>query len=218
VTYATEKAEIAATVADLRKRFGLVVDSTQRGPVPLSRFLDDCSLLHVALPNLTRTGVYDHLISEGLTPGDLGEDEPLAGFLYITPSTGYVYANASDPVPRRRFTVAHELGHFILHREIMGGKVSMGDAPDAIREVGDDESRDMERQANRFAAELLMPAEVCIARVKAFHEAYGVCPLQPFAYQLAAELLVSPEAMRYRLIDEELSQRLKPWLKEVADE
>jgi hypothetical protein len=216
VTPADEKAAIAHAVAELRKQFGIPADPGCHGPVPLARFLEECNLLHVALPNLTRTAVYDHLLGEGLTPGDLGEDEALAGFLYVTPSAGFVYANASDPVPRRRFTVAHELGHFILHRALMGGKVSLGDTPDAIREVGDDESRDMERQANRFATELLMPAEVCLARAKAFHAAYGICPPQPFAYQLAAELLVSPEAMRYRLRDEVLRTQLQEW--GVADE
>jgi Zn-dependent peptidase ImmA (M78 family) len=56
-----------------------------------------------------------------------------------------------------------------------------------------------EREANRFAVELLMPADVCAARADAFRQAYGVCPRGPLAYQLAAELLVSREAMRYRL-------------------
>jgi len=211
-----EKAAIALAVAHLRKQFSIPADPDRRGPVPLGRFLEECNLLHVALPNLTRVGVYEHLLGEGLTPGDLGDDEALAGFLFVTPSAGFVYANASDPVPRRRFTAAHEFGHFILHRALMGGRVSFGDTPDAIREVGDDESRDMERQANRFAVELLMPAEVCLARAKAFRAAYGVCPPPPFAYQLAAELLVSSEAMRYRLKDEVLREQLQKW--GVADE
>jgi Zn-dependent peptidase ImmA (M78 family) len=68
-----------------------------------------------------------------------------------------------------------------------------------VREVGDDEGDEMEREANRFAAELLMPTAVCAARADEFRKVYGMCPLQPFAYRLAAELLVSSEAMRYRL-------------------
>ena len=65
--------------------------------------------------------------------------------------------------------------------------------------VTDDMYAAMERQANRFAAELLMPAVVCRARAEAFRATYRVCPRTPFAYYLAAELVVSPEAMRYRL-------------------
>ena len=194
-----EKVAIADAVTDLRTRFGIPSAPSHRGPVPLNRILEECNLLHVALPCLTRAGVYDHLLGEGFNPGDLGEDEELAGFLFLTPSVGYVFVNGSDPVPRRRFTAAHEFGHFSLHRGRMGGRVCIGDTPALIREVGDDEGSGMEREANRFAAELLMPAGVCEARAEEFRKAYRVCPLQPFAYRLAAELLVSPEAMRYRL-------------------
>jgi Zn-dependent peptidase ImmA (M78 family) len=194
-----EKAGIAAKVGELRARFRIPVRPDDRGPVPLGRFLDECNLLHESLPDLSRARVLDFLLTEGHTPGDLGEDEPLAGFLYLTPSAGYVFVNANDPVPRRRFTAAHELGHFALHRERMGGLVSIGDAPASVVEVEDDTSAAMEREANFFAAELLMPAELCERRAAEFKAGYGVCPLQPFAYHLAAELLVSPEAMRYRL-------------------
>lgn len=50
-----------------------------------------------------------------------------------------MYLSALAPVDRRRFTMAHELGHLVLHREFY-----------------DDTSG--ESEANRFAAELLMPA------------------------------------------------------------
>lgn len=194
-----EVAEISSTVAALRRRLAIDVSAAQAGPVPLARFLDECNLLHVALPALSRAAVYDFLVGEGLAPGDLGEEEALAGFLYVTPTAGFVFVNADDPVPRRRFTAAHELGHFVLHRNEMGGLVSIGDAPGNVIEVEDETASAMERQANRFAAELLMPAEVCRVRAAAFRRQYRVCPLSPFAYHLAAELLVSSEAMRYRL-------------------
>ena len=49
--------------------------------------------------------------------------------------------NPRDPPSRNAFNVAHELGHLVLHRGI---------------ETGD---RETERDADRFAAALLMPAE-----------------------------------------------------------
>ena len=73
------------------------------------------------------------------------------------------------------------------------------------RQVEDDTAAAMERQANRFAAELLMPATVCKAREEAFRRMYGVCPRTQFAYHLASELMVSPEAMRYRLSKRDLN-------------
>ncbi|MBA4190605.1 MAG: hypothetical protein C0467_21680 [Planctomycetaceae bacterium] len=196
---ATDAAEVTVAVINVWRRLSITPGLDRRGPVLLAPFMDSFNLLHVAIPDLTRAAVFDHLQSEGITPADVGdEDGPLAGFLFVTPSVGLVFVNASDPVPRQRFTAAHELGHFVLHREQMGGRVSIADTPAEI-ELTDEQSDRHEREANRFAVELLMPSNVCLARAAAFKKAYGVCPRGPFAYQLAAELLVSREAMRYRL-------------------
>jgi len=60
-----------------------------------------------------------------------------------------VYVGASEGSPRDRFTVAHELGHFFLHTQ-----VSLARTPHSGR-VRPFENPEV--QANRFAAELLMP-------------------------------------------------------------
>jgi Zn-dependent peptidase ImmA (M78 family) len=84
----------------------------------------------------------------------------------------------------------------------MGGRFTIGDTAETIiDEASADQIVEMERQANRFAAELLMPAAVCRARARTFRATYGVCPRSTFAYHLASELLVSSRAMRYRLND-----------------
>jgi hypothetical protein len=193
-------ADLARAAARPRRlRLGIAPVLDRRGPVLLAPFTDSFNLLHVAIPELTRAAVYDHLRAEGMTPADVGNvDEALAGFLFVTPSVGLVFVNASDPVPRQRFTAAHELGHFVLHRHEMGGRVSIADTPEDV-EPTDEQSSRHEREANRFAVELLMPAGVCLARAAAFRKAYRVCPRGPLAYQLAADLLVSREAIRYRL-------------------
>jgi hypothetical protein len=197
-----EKKWIARVVAELRSTYYLPEDPMRHGPVPLERLLAEHTLQLVELPRLSRAAVYDYLLAKGSIPGELGEDEDLAGFLYLTGPFGRVFVNADDPVPRRRFTAAHELGHFVLHRKFMGGgRVSFGDSPATVVEVEDEAAEDMERQANRFAAELLMPAEFCRARAEVFWKRYRVCPRTPFAYQLAAELVVSSLAMRTRLND-----------------
>ena len=53
--------------------------------------------------------------------------------------------NSSHPASRRRFTVAHELGHIVLDHE-------------ATLPTDEVERATLEAQANAFAAELLMPA------------------------------------------------------------
>jgi hypothetical protein len=211
VTHAHTPADVAAAVAALRKHCRLPVDPARRGPVPLARFLDERNLLHATLTTLTRAAVVSHL---GFLPdvefaGDAGE--VLAGCLLRTGADGHVFVGEREPYvkdgerklrfttqPRQRFTTAHELGHFELH----GGRMSpfVADTKESVVEDEDTaQAAAMEREANRFAALLLMPEEVCRARGEEFRKAYGVCPRAAFGYHLAAELLVSPQAMRTRL-------------------
>lgn len=215
---ADEKATIAQAVASLRTRFAIPADPGRRGPVTLARFLDECNLLHVVLPRLTRVEIARYLRAEGIDAGALEQDERgtdwLAGFLLTSGDDGFVFVSETEPQPqkdgddeprphatplgRRRFTAAHELGHFVLHRSRMGRWIA--DTNESVSEdVEADDTAEMERQANRFAAELLMPAEVCLARAEEFRRAYRTCPRTSFAYHLASELLVSPDAMRNRL-------------------
>ncbi|WP_038909977.1 ImmA/IrrE family metallo-endopeptidase [Dickeya dadantii] len=65
-----------------------------------------------------------------------------------------VYYNKSDSHSRIRFTLAHELGHHILGHTKYQAKFR--DYPGTLNNTGN--SLD-EREANRFAAELLMPEE-----------------------------------------------------------
>jgi hypothetical protein len=212
-----EKEAILKTVTALRARFGMPVDAARRGPVQLARFLDECNLLHVTLPRLTRAEIAKYLRAEGIEPDldekDGKETEWLAGLLMTTGPDGFVFVSEMEPKPRkeeeeqqfgitplgrRRFTAAHELGHFVLHRDRMGRWLA--DTKETVIEANDQEdTREMERQANCFAAVLLMPGEVCLRRAEDFFKVYKTCPRTPFAYFLAAELLVSPEAMRNRL-------------------
>ncbi len=95
----------------------------------------------------------------------LAEGEALSGLL--RPVAKEIWCNANEGVqwpPRRRFTIAHELGHWVMHRE---GQQSLFCRRAVIApEDGDFEAARakrpelpaIEREANAFAAELLMPA------------------------------------------------------------
>ncbi len=188
---------IAATIARLRREFALPVDPSVRGPVPLNRFFEECNLSHVALNGLSAGRVTDHLHAEGIAVESFGAaGEVLAGFLYFAGNAGYAFIRGDDMLPRRRFTAAHELGHAVLHRERMGR--FRADTEKTLLEA-DDSTDELEREANQFAAELLMPEAVLRARATELKSLHGVCPPGVLAYRLAAELLVSREAMRYRL-------------------
>ena len=73
-----------------------------------------------------------------------------------------VLLNSTAPIDRRRLTLAHELGHLVLHNEYA--------------------DPDMELQANQFAAEILMPEaaikpflhDLTLARLEAMKLEWGV--------------------------------------------
>ena len=65
---------------------------------------------------------------------------------------GYaIYINDKHHENRKRFTIAHETAHFILHRDFIGDGIE----DDALYRSG--LSSRLEAQANRFAADILMP-------------------------------------------------------------
>jgi hypothetical protein len=83
--------------------------------------------------------------------------------------------NASASVKRRRFTLAHELGHAVLHLKI-------GEACAMPRDTfGEGTSPPLEAQANAFAANLLVPFELLdiigprvVWNIDALVDAFGV--------------------------------------------
>lgn len=68
---------------------------------------------------------------------------------------------------RLRFSVAHELGHFFLHRQIFQELqfTSIEDWVDFIRLVPDDQYGWIEHQAYEFAGRLLVPVDELISRL-----------------------------------------------------
>jgi hypothetical protein len=87
--------------------------------------------------------------------------EPLPGFdgaLFRAPAGksgwGIFYNSAMNSRGRINFTLAHELGHYLLHRIAYPNGIRCN-AQDVVR--WDSEYGQIESQANRFAANLLMP-------------------------------------------------------------
>lgn len=188
---------IADTIARLRKECDIPVDPSRRGPVPLDRFFTELAVSHVTLSGLTLGQVADQLRADAISVDDLGDPATqLAGFLFFAGRIGKAFVNAADILPRRRFTAAHELGHFVLHRESM--KRFRIDTDKTLLEA-DVATDPMEAEANRFAAELLMPETVIRVRADELKAEHGACPRLVLAYRLASELLVSREAIRYRI-------------------
>src|SRR5438309_1044692 len=81
-------------------------------------------------------------------------EDKLSGALIRKSSENVIGVNSSHHPNRQRFTIAHEIGHFVLHKGIHlhvdeSFRINLRDGTINWEEI----------QANTFAAELLMPIE-----------------------------------------------------------
>ena len=87
-----------------------------------------------------------------LTYIDLKEQgNEVAGF--FVRSDNCIYVSTNDSFPRTAFTIAHELGHFILHKNSVDQEILYRKQADLI----DQADIEVEKEANWFAASILMP-------------------------------------------------------------
>jgi len=91
---------------------------------------------------------------------------------------------------KRRFVIAHELGHFELHKEL--GPIMVCTDDDML--FWRQKRRPQEEEANIFAAELLMPEELFSSKSKCSDPSLGLIE------QLASEFKVSLTATALRYI------------------
>jgi hypothetical protein len=112
----------------------------------------------------------------------------------LLPAERLIVLNAAErasrpgdpPLRRFRFTIAHELGHWVCHAQ------QSADAEPVYCRQADlarDVDRGLEREANVFAAELLMPEQVV-------RETWSDTP---DVEACASRFDVSPTAMQWRL-------------------
>jgi Zn-dependent peptidase ImmA (M78 family) len=101
----------------------------------------------------------------------------------------FILVNADEPPYRKRFTIAHELGHYFLHLSENGEFIDS--SVDLFRDTSSpfDPARNKEAEANSFAASLLMPREKVSALYKELKS----------VSQLARTFNVSEEAMAIRI-------------------
>lgn len=127
--------------------------------------------------------------AEGICVVEEPFDDDMSG-LFLKEEGSYIIAvNANHCETRKRFTLAHELGHFALHKEERLHYDSM--KPDQIFFRAEGVISAHETEANHFAAELLMPEE----KVRADFEE------TPTVTELADLYGVSDQAMMYRLVN-----------------
>lgn len=78
-------------------------------------------------------------------------DDSVSGKIERSGAGFEIVINANHPEVRRRFTIAHEIAHAVLHRDLIGDGIE----DDAQWRSG--LADPIEYQANRMAADILMP-------------------------------------------------------------
>ncbi len=134
--------------------------------------------------------------SEGVIVVAEPEANDFSGFLYQSGNSAPIIGvNSKHPPNRRRFTIAHELGHLLLHSK---SGVHLDQAVVQMRSekagAGTDEH---EIEANRFAAELLMPGQFLQKDLAALGEINA--DDEKVVAELAKRYGVSSQAMAIRL-------------------
>jgi Zn-dependent peptidase ImmA (M78 family) len=131
------------------------------------------------------------------------EDE-VSGVLLVQNSARHILVNRNHHPNRQRFSIAHELGHLVLHDQ-HGDRLFIDThlrlyqrvgAPNSsvYQEPGSATTPQEEREANQFAAALLMPRPL-LERAALDRDMYDEFDVSA----LAASFAVSEQAMAIRL-------------------
>lgn len=129
-------------------------------------------------------------------------DSELSGMAFIRDGVGIIGINSLHHPNRQRFSAAHELAHHELHASEISDEVHVDKTfrvllRDDVTSMGVDP---LEIEANAFAAELLMPAEI----LKELVDPAGLdLDDEEMVEALAKKLRVSTAALRYRLSSRE---------------
>jgi Zn-dependent peptidase ImmA (M78 family) len=221
---------IEDTVTQLYDTADLPRPTSRRCITPLGELVGTFNLTCTEIVQLTQLVAMHYLLERGgiVELPTMDNAEPLAGFLHVDIHYGSIFVEAEDSLVRRRFSVAHELGHYLLHFQPL---LSLAESDHEYCEITDalshsdplfidgqvEEQRtastviasspknqqqllppfaQMEREANQFAAELLMPYDVIkglLARYATYLRG------DDLVWRMATEMLVSGESVHWRL-------------------
>ena len=147
---------------------------------------NNCSTVPVNIKGLA--------INLGIKLEEIDFDDDISGLFVIKKNQPYICYNSTQSESRIRFTIAHELGHFILHSKNTPlfidkkKKILFRDINSSTGEVL------IEREANAFAAALLMPKALIENEVDSM-----LANEEDTIQYLADKFSVSTQAMSFRL-------------------
>ena len=172
----------------------------ERAAREAQRVLAELSVDRVPVPVDEIAGHYAHVLKRKL-------DDAISGMLVPLESTPTdkewaIVVNSQHARVRQRFTIAHELGHLLLHRFTSphadrGFKVRFRDQRSSDGQILE------EIEANHFAAELLLPQRLLRERIRQLNLEYVPLSTDQQDAQamrnLARDFGVSQQALSIRL-------------------
>ncbi len=126
-----------------------------------------------------------------------GEDD-ISGILYRKGKQRIIGINSAHPKTRQRFSIAHEIGHLVLHtKRLFVDKVVRVDFRDSISSLA---INNEEISANVFAAGLLMPRDFIEREIIRISSKRKSLPSKERLIRELANIFdVSLQAIEYRL-------------------
>jgi len=128
-------------------------------------------------------------------------DDELSGMAFYKDDVAVIGVNARHHVRRQRFTIAHEIGHFELHDEVLRKGMHVDKVITMLNRDTNSASGtiSIEIEANQFAAELLMPKDLVLRYMEEASLDYGCVPDDEAIEAMARAFNVSATAMTYRI-------------------
>jgi|SRR6185369_10454208 len=136
-------------------------------------------------------------------------EDPVSGVLLVRGQERHIMVNRAHHPNRQRFSIAHELGHLVLHHQ-EGDQLFVDTHMRVYQRIGTAYSRAykeagaattplQEKQANQFASALLMP-KIALTAAAGQRDLWDEGDVSA----LAADFAVSEQAMAIRLRDLDL--------------
>ena len=125
------------------------------------------------------------------------DDQSVSAMLYRDAKKVVIGVNSYHPITRQRFSIAHEIGHMLLHEGDLyvdrSARINFRNA------LSSQATNPAEIEANVFAAELLMPEKMVTREAYRLVEDQNVVSPDELISTLAVQFKVSNKAMGYRL-------------------
>lgn len=123
--------------------------------------------------------------------------EDISAMLFRDGRSTVIGVNSAHPRTRQRFSIAHEIGHLVLHKgDLFVDKVNRINFRNSASSLAID---DEEIEANKFAAELLMPRTLVREEIRRKLNSSPKLSPDKLVSHLALVFEVSSQAMKYKL-------------------